>query len=54
MSAVLDVRNTDQAEAFVKEFQATTAKLSHFLACNRWLNSGRELPVGVDLIRPVL
>ena len=51
MSTFFDVRDTDKAEAFIANFQRETCKISHLMAVERVLSSGRKLPDGVEIFR---
>jgi hypothetical protein len=52
-SKIVDVRDTDKAEAAFLGLQGQCCKISHLMAMHRFLSTGRPLPEGVDVIRPV-
>lgn len=49
----VDARNTEKAEIALLGLQGQCCKISHLMAMHRFLSTGRELPEGVDVIRPM-
>lgn len=52
MDTFVDVRNTELAEAHLRNLYMECCKISHLRAMARLLQAGRDIPEGVQIIRP--